>query len=198
MAIPTSLNSFVCQNLTDRLIRLKLLCTLRPVTVVQNSPNELLFADMASCVCETLLPRDSLMCNTCRGHSMSLGLCATKLPVAWEERTDHPLVPATGQAPVLTRFQKPGPKAGKIRARVARAVLCLACVRLLWQAWRACRACRVCRVRVGHEAAGQIPHGRTATTLVGTIGAGSKLLVSLYSGQYRQTACLSRRIFTQQ
>ena len=30
---------------------------------------------------------------------MSLGLCPTKLPVAWEERTDHPLVPATGQTP---------------------------------------------------------------------------------------------------
>ena len=29
------------------------------------------------------------------GHSMSLGLCPTKLPVTWEERTDHPLVPAT-------------------------------------------------------------------------------------------------------
>ena len=64
---------------------------------------------MASCVCETLLPRDSFMCNTCRGHSMSLELCPTKLPVAWERRTDHPLVLATGQAPVLTRFQKPGP-----------------------------------------------------------------------------------------
>ena len=37
---------------------------------------------------------------------MSLGLCPTKLPVAWEERTDHPLVPATGQAPVLTRLEK--------------------------------------------------------------------------------------------
>ena len=49
---------------------------------------------------------------------MSLGLCSTKLPVAWEERTDHPLVPATCQAPALTRFQKPGPLAGKIRTRV--------------------------------------------------------------------------------
>ena len=29
------------------------------------------------------------------GHSMSLGLCPTKLPVTSEERTDHPLVPAT-------------------------------------------------------------------------------------------------------
>ena len=47
------------------------------------------------------------MCNTCR----------TKVPVAWEERTDHPL-PATGQAPVLTRLEKPGPRAGKIRTRV--------------------------------------------------------------------------------
>ena len=44
-----------------------------------------------------------------RGHSMSLGLCPTKLPVAWEERTDHPLVPATGQAPVLTRLAKARP-----------------------------------------------------------------------------------------
>ena len=26
---------------------------------------------------------------------MSLGPCPTKLPVTWEERTDHPLVPAT-------------------------------------------------------------------------------------------------------
>ena len=40
------------------------------------------------------------------GHSMSVGLCPTKLPVAWEERTDLPLVPATGQAPVLTRLAK--------------------------------------------------------------------------------------------
>ena len=40
---------------------------------------------------------------------MSLRLCPTKLPVAWEKRTDHPLVPATGQAPVLTRLEKPGP-----------------------------------------------------------------------------------------
>ena len=37
---------------------------------------------------------------------MSLGQCPTKLPVAWEERTDHLLVPATGQAPVLTRLAK--------------------------------------------------------------------------------------------
>ena len=43
------------------------------------------------------------------GHSMSLGLCPTKLPVAWEERTHHPLVPATGQAPGLTSLKKPGP-----------------------------------------------------------------------------------------
>ena len=28
------------------------------------------------------------------GHSMSLGLCPTKLPVAWEARADHPCVPA--------------------------------------------------------------------------------------------------------
>ena len=49
--IPTCLNSFVCQNLTGRRIRLKLLRTLRPVAVVQNSQNELLSAVMASCVC---------------------------------------------------------------------------------------------------------------------------------------------------
>ena len=60
-----------------------------------------------------------LLCATrAGGRSMSLGLCPTKLPVAWEERTDHPLVPATGQAPVLTRLGKPGHSAGKIRARV--------------------------------------------------------------------------------
>ena len=45
---------------------------------------------------------------------MSLGLCATKLPVAWEERTDHPLVPATGQAPVLTRLERPGPELARL------------------------------------------------------------------------------------
>ena len=33
---------------------------------------------------------------------MSLGLCPTKLPVTWEERTDHPLVPATKFATSLS------------------------------------------------------------------------------------------------
>ena len=39
---------------------------------------------------------------------MSLGLCPTKLPVAWEERTDHPLVPAR-QPPVVPRLEKDRP-----------------------------------------------------------------------------------------
>ena len=42
------------------------------------------------------------------GHSMSLGLCPTKLPVAWEERTEHPFVPAR-QPPVVPRLEKDRP-----------------------------------------------------------------------------------------
>ena len=36
----------------------------------------------------------SQMYITAGGHNMSLGLCPTKLPVAWEARADHQCVPA--------------------------------------------------------------------------------------------------------
>ena len=63
-----------------------------------------LSAEMAdTCVRVKPCYQASPLCAThAGGHSMSLGLCPTKLPLAWEERTDHPLVPATGHAPVLT------------------------------------------------------------------------------------------------
>ena len=41
------------------------------------------------------------------GHSTSLGLCPTKLPVTWEERTDHPLVPAKSWGPEPARLEGP-------------------------------------------------------------------------------------------
>ena len=48
------------------------------------------------CVCvKPCYQRIPLCATHAGGHSMSLGLCPTKLPVAWDERTDHPLVPAT-------------------------------------------------------------------------------------------------------
>ena len=64
------------------------------------------------CVCVSVKPcyQGIPFCGThAGGHSMSLGLCPTKLPVAREEMTDHPLVPAICQAPVLTRLEQPGP-----------------------------------------------------------------------------------------
>ena len=36
-----------------------------------------------------------------RGHSMSLGLCPTKLPVTCEARADHPCVPAKEGQPKI-------------------------------------------------------------------------------------------------
>ena len=52
------------------------------------------------------------------GHSMSLGLCPTKLPVTWEERTDHPLVPAKNAgAPVPARLEAPVPRSGFLHCR---------------------------------------------------------------------------------
>ena len=45
-------------------------------------------------MCGPLLPRGNVGYSIAGAHSMSLGLCPTKLPVTWEARADHPCVPA--------------------------------------------------------------------------------------------------------
>ena len=46
------------------------------------------------CVCGKPVCQGLKIFNLQGGHSMSLGLCPTKLPVTWEARADHPCVPA--------------------------------------------------------------------------------------------------------
>ena len=72
------------------------------------------------CVCETLLPRDSFMCNTCTGTQHVGGTVSNEATsgMGRDDLSSSRTCNRSGQAPVLTRLEKPGPWAGKIRARV--------------------------------------------------------------------------------
>ena len=73
LEISCLLHFFCLSKLTNRSIHFSLLCILRLMTQMQNSLFKLCFAFMAFCVCETPSPRDSMLCNTCRGTQHVIG-----------------------------------------------------------------------------------------------------------------------------